>query len=126
MTAGMSPSSFVKSMLCLSILSSAAFVREAVGGDRLDELIAEILRSDHSAEMEARPEAIAVARRLARPVAPWLRAWDRRVAEILEGGDWRAAAWGVVSLLLAMVVYYPFARAAERRRFFHRRFARDA
>jgi PTS system cellobiose-specific IIC component len=35
---------------------------------------------------------------------------------LVTGGDWRAAVWGVVSLLLAMAVYYPFARAAERRR----------
>ncbi len=35
---------------------------------------------------------------------------------LVTGGDWRAAAWGVVSLVLAMVVYYPFARAAERAR----------
>lgn len=35
---------------------------------------------------------------------------------LVTGGDWRAAVWGVVSLLLAMAVYYPFAREAERRR----------
>jgi PTS system cellobiose-specific IIC component len=35
---------------------------------------------------------------------------------LVTGGDWRAAAWGVVSIAIAMVVYFPFARAAERRR----------
>jgi PTS system cellobiose-specific IIC component len=35
---------------------------------------------------------------------------------LVTGGDWRAAVWGVVSILIAVVVYYPFARAAERRR----------
>jgi PTS system cellobiose-specific IIC component len=35
---------------------------------------------------------------------------------LVTGGDWRAAAWGVVSLGIALVVYYPFARAAERAR----------
>jgi cellobiose PTS system EIIC component len=35
---------------------------------------------------------------------------------LVTGGDWRAAVWGVVSILLAMAVYYPFAKAAERAR----------
>ena len=35
---------------------------------------------------------------------------------LMTGYDWRAAVWGVVSLLIAMAVYYPFARAAERQR----------
>ncbi|MDW8310279.1 MAG: PTS transporter subunit EIIC [Verrucomicrobiales bacterium] len=35
---------------------------------------------------------------------------------LVTGGDWRAAVWGVCSLLLAMAVYYPFAKAAERQR----------
>ncbi len=35
---------------------------------------------------------------------------------LVTGGDWRAAVWGVVSLAVAMVVYYPFAKAAERER----------
>lgn len=35
---------------------------------------------------------------------------------LVSGGDWRAALWGVASLLLAMAVYYPFARTAERQR----------
>ena len=33
---------------------------------------------------------------------------------LVTGGDWRAAVWGVTSLLIAMAVYYPFAKAAER------------
>jgi PTS system cellobiose-specific IIC component len=32
------------------------------------------------------------------------------------GGDWRAAVWGVASIGIAMVIYWPFARAAERQR----------
>jgi cellobiose PTS system EIIC component len=35
---------------------------------------------------------------------------------LITGGDWRAAAWGLVSIGVAMLVYYPFARAAERQR----------
>jgi len=35
---------------------------------------------------------------------------------LVSGGDWRAAAWGAVSLVIAMAVYYPFTRAAERSR----------
>lgn len=35
---------------------------------------------------------------------------------LVSGGDWRAAVWGVVSLGLAMAVYYPFAKIAERQR----------
>jgi PTS system cellobiose-specific IIC component len=35
---------------------------------------------------------------------------------LMTGGDWRAAAWGCASLAIAMVVYYPFARMAERER----------
>jgi cellobiose PTS system EIIC component len=35
---------------------------------------------------------------------------------LITGGDWRAAAWGAVSIGLAMAVYYPFAKAAERQR----------
>ena len=34
---------------------------------------------------------------------------------LATGGDWRAAIWGAVSILVAMAIYYPFARAAERR-----------
>jgi PTS system cellobiose-specific IIC component len=35
---------------------------------------------------------------------------------LVTGGDWRAAVWGVVSIIIAMLVYLPFARAAERQR----------
>jgi PTS system cellobiose-specific IIC component len=35
---------------------------------------------------------------------------------LVTGGDWRAAVWGVVSIVLAMCVYYPFAKVAERQR----------
>jgi PTS system cellobiose-specific IIC component len=35
---------------------------------------------------------------------------------LVTGGDWRAATWGVVSIVIAMAVYFPFARAAERQR----------
>ena len=35
---------------------------------------------------------------------------------LVSGGDWRAAVWGVVSIVIAMAVYFPFARTAERQR----------
>jgi PTS system cellobiose-specific IIC component len=35
---------------------------------------------------------------------------------LVTGGDWRAAVWGILSIGLAMLVYYPFAKAAERQR----------
>jgi PTS system cellobiose-specific IIC component len=35
---------------------------------------------------------------------------------LVTGGDWRAAVWGVASIFIAMGVYFPFARAAERQR----------
>ncbi|MCP5519141.1 MAG: PTS sugar transporter subunit IIC [Verrucomicrobiales bacterium] len=35
---------------------------------------------------------------------------------LVTGGDWRASVWGVISIGLAMLVYYPFAKAAERQR----------
>ncbi len=35
---------------------------------------------------------------------------------LVSGGDWRAAVWGVISILLAMAVYYPFAKVAEKQR----------
>jgi PTS system cellobiose-specific IIC component len=35
---------------------------------------------------------------------------------LVSGGDWRAAVGGVISIGLAMAVYYPFAKAAERQR----------
>ena len=35
---------------------------------------------------------------------------------LVSGGDWKAAVWGAVSILIAMAVYFPFAKAAERQR----------
>lgn len=35
---------------------------------------------------------------------------------LVTGGDWRAALWGAASIAIAMAVYWPFARAAARRR----------
>jgi cellobiose PTS system EIIC component len=35
---------------------------------------------------------------------------------VVSGGDGRAAAWGAASIAIAMLVYFPFARAAERQR----------
>jgi PTS system cellobiose-specific IIC component len=35
---------------------------------------------------------------------------------LVSGGDWRAAVWGAISILIAMGVYYPFAKAAEHQR----------
>ncbi|MBN2090106.1 PTS sugar transporter subunit IIC [candidate division KSB1 bacterium] len=35
---------------------------------------------------------------------------------LVSGGDWKAAVWGVISILLAMAVYYPFAKIAEKQR----------
>jgi PTS system cellobiose-specific IIC component len=35
---------------------------------------------------------------------------------LVSGGDWRAAVWGAISIVIAMTVYYPFAKAAERQR----------
>ncbi len=35
---------------------------------------------------------------------------------LVTGGDWRAAVWGAVSIVIAMAVYYPFAKIAERER----------
>lgn len=35
---------------------------------------------------------------------------------LVTGGDWKAAVWGLLSILIAMAVYYPFAKAAERQR----------
>jgi PTS system cellobiose-specific IIC component len=35
---------------------------------------------------------------------------------LVTGGDWRAAIWGAVSIPLAMIVYFPFAKAAEKQR----------
>lgn len=35
---------------------------------------------------------------------------------LVTGGDWRAAVWGAISIVIAMLVYYPFAKVAERQR----------
>lgn len=35
---------------------------------------------------------------------------------LVTGGDWKAAVWGVASIGIAMAVYFPFAKAAERQR----------
>jgi cellobiose PTS system EIIC component len=35
---------------------------------------------------------------------------------LVSGGDWKAAVWGAISIVIAMIVYYPFAKAAERQR----------
>jgi PTS system cellobiose-specific IIC component len=35
---------------------------------------------------------------------------------LVSGGDWRAAVWGAVSIVIAMLVYWPFAKSAERQR----------
>jgi len=35
---------------------------------------------------------------------------------LVTGGDWKAAVWGAVSIVIAMAVYFPFAKAAERQR----------
>src|SRR5438093_3405119 len=35
---------------------------------------------------------------------------------LVSGGDWKAAVWGFLSIGIAMVVYFPFAKAAERQR----------
>lgn len=35
---------------------------------------------------------------------------------LVSGGDWKAAVWGALSIIIAMLVYFPFARAAERSR----------
>jgi PTS system cellobiose-specific IIC component len=35
---------------------------------------------------------------------------------LVTGGDWKAAIWGAISILIAAIVYLPFARVAERAR----------
>jgi PTS system cellobiose-specific IIC component len=35
---------------------------------------------------------------------------------LVSGGDWKAAVWGVISIVIAMMVYLPFAKIAERQR----------
>ena len=35
---------------------------------------------------------------------------------LVTGGDWKAPIWGAISIVIAMLVYYPFAKTAERQR----------
>lgn len=35
---------------------------------------------------------------------------------LVTGGDWRAAVWGIASIVMAMAIYFPFARIAESQR----------
>ena len=35
---------------------------------------------------------------------------------LVTGGDWRAAVWGALSIVVAIIIYYPFAKIAERQR----------
>jgi cellobiose PTS system EIIC component len=35
---------------------------------------------------------------------------------LVTGGDWKAAVWGGISIVMAMAIYYPFAKIAERER----------
>lgn len=35
---------------------------------------------------------------------------------LVTGGDWKAAVWGAISIVIAMLIYLPFAKAAERQR----------
>lgn len=35
---------------------------------------------------------------------------------LVSGGDWRAAVWGAISIVIAMLIYYPFAKIAEQQR----------
>jgi len=35
---------------------------------------------------------------------------------LVPGGEWKAAVWGEMCMLIAMAVYYPFAKAAEHQR----------
>jgi PTS system cellobiose-specific IIC component len=35
---------------------------------------------------------------------------------LVSGGDWKAAVWGVVSIFIAIAIYYPFAKILERQR----------
>lgn len=35
---------------------------------------------------------------------------------LVTGGDWKAAVWGVISIFLAMAIYFPFAKVLERQR----------
>ncbi len=40
---------------------------------------------------------------------------------LATNGDWRAAVWGFLSIIIAMVIYYPFAKTAERQRLMQRK-----
>lgn len=35
---------------------------------------------------------------------------------LVTGGDWKAVVWGAISIVIAMLIYYPFAKVAERQR----------
>jgi len=35
---------------------------------------------------------------------------------LVSGGDWKAAVWGAISIVIAVLIYYPFAKVAERQR----------
>jgi len=35
---------------------------------------------------------------------------------LVTGGDWKAAVWGLISIFIAMAIYWPFAKIAERQR----------
>ena len=35
---------------------------------------------------------------------------------LLTGGDWRAAVWGVVEIVIMLIIYYPFVKAFEKKR----------
>ena len=35
---------------------------------------------------------------------------------LVSNGDWRAAVWGVLSIVIAAIIYFPFAKIAERQR----------
>lgn len=35
---------------------------------------------------------------------------------LVTGGDWKAAVWGAVSIMIAVAIYFPFAKIAERER----------
>ena len=35
---------------------------------------------------------------------------------LVTGGDWRAAVWSVISIFIAIIIYFPFAKIAERQR----------
>ena len=35
---------------------------------------------------------------------------------LVTGGDWRAAVWGIISLILCIFIYFPFAKILEKKR----------